>query len=254
MIRPIIIATTVFLVVAACVAQGTPTPVPPPATATPIQVPTITPTQEPSTPDPILPPASVPVPSPTPFPLRELRFFINPRDCATFLFDPQPLEGSQYRHGTPVTIHLNPSSDCRVKDWINVDSSSELAARVNMNADRIVQVNLERAPRISASTATPVPTVTPVTTSTSLPIPTEPLVLPRSSIDGHNVIELDGNNYEQYKTDENPPGLYLNMDPDHFGDFLDLQADRTFYLEKNGLGYSGTWESKGNEIILTWGK
>ena len=88
---------------------------------------------------------------PTPLPLHELRVFIEPRDCTSFILDPQPVEGSRYAQGTPVTISLVPAEDCRVKEWINVDSFSGLFGKVNMNADRIVQVNLVRVP------ATPVP-------------------------------------------------------------------------------------------------
>ena len=135
-------------------------------------------------------------PSPTPEPLRELRMFIEPRDCASYILDPQPEEGSKYLQGTGVTISLVPDEDCRVKEWINVDSYGGLTGRVNLNADRIVQINLERLPdptltppfvaqptntpepvaspaaTIPSPTSTPAPTPTPAPTLTPTPTPT----------------------------------------------------------------------------------
>ena len=66
----------------------------------------------------------------------------------------------------------------------------------------------------------------------------------------HTVIDLDGNSLEKYETDENLPGLYLSMDPDRLGDFMQLYSDETFYLEEYEVGYSGHWEFNGNEIVL----
>ena len=37
---------------------------------------------------------------PTPLALRELRVFVEPRNCTSYILDPQPVEGSRYRHGT----------------------------------------------------------------------------------------------------------------------------------------------------------
>ena len=96
--------------------------------------------------------------------LRELRLFIEPRDCASFILDPQPVEGSRYVQGTAVTISLDPAEGCRVKEWINIDSFSGLAGKVNMNGDRVVQVNLERI----AATPLPVAIVTPLPTASTL--------------------------------------------------------------------------------------
>ncbi len=66
----------------------------------------------------------------------------------------------------------------------------------------------------------------------------------------HNVIDLDGNTLEKYETGENLPGLYLSMDLDRLGDFLQLYSDETFYLEEYEVGYSGRWEFNGSEIVL----
>ncbi len=66
----------------------------------------------------------------------------------------------------------------------------------------------------------------------------------------HNVIDLDGNTLEKYETGENLSGLYLSMDLDRLGDFLQLYSDETFYLEEYEVGYSGRWEFNGNEIVL----
>ena len=100
-------------------------------------------------------------PSPTPEPLREFRVFVEPRDCASYILDPQPEQGSKYIQGTGVTISLVPAEGCRVKEWINVDSFSGLAGRVNMNADRIVQINMVRAQAALSPTAAPTATIGP---------------------------------------------------------------------------------------------
>ena len=70
--------------------------------------------------------------------LRELRLFVEPRSCASYILDPQPAEGSRYAHGTPVTIMMVVNPDCQIKEWINVDSFSGNNAKINMNADRIM--------------------------------------------------------------------------------------------------------------------
>ena len=116
-------------------------------------------------------------PTQSPAPLRELRVFIEPRDCASYILDPQPVEGSKYMHGAGVTISLVPSEDCSVKEWINVDSFSGLTGRVNLNADRIVQVNFERTGTLEPTqTATPTPTAVPSATPT--PVPPTPTPVP----------------------------------------------------------------------------
>lgn len=104
----------------------------------------------------------------------------------------------------------------------------------------------------------PTPTIAPprATAPASPPVPTgsNTLTVPLSRKGEHNVIDLRGNDWEQYETDENLPGLYLRIDLDHLGDFLELHPDGTFYSEERGQGFSGNWESKGNDIILTWRK
>lgn len=97
-------------------------------------------------------------------------------------------------HGTGVTISLVPNQGFRVKKWINVDSFSGLTGRINMNADRIVQINLERTsvsvqstprPTFAVATRTPRPTSTPrptpLPTSTPRPVPT-PTAAPLTGI------------------------------------------------------------------------
>ena len=77
-------------------------------------------------------------------------------------------------HGTGVTISLVPNQGFRVKKWINVDSFSGLTGRINMNADHIVQINLERTSVSAQSTPRPtfaVATRTPKPTSTPRPTP-----------------------------------------------------------------------------------
>ena len=110
-------------------------------------------------------------PASTAVPLREFRIFVEPRNCATYILDPQPVEGSKYIHGTGVTISLVPAEGCSVNEWINVDSFSGLTGRVNMNADRIVQINFERT---GVTVTTPPVLPTPFTGPTETPAPLDP--------------------------------------------------------------------------------
>ena len=113
--------------------------------------------------------------------LRELRIFVEPRACATYLVDPQGVEGTRYEHGTPVTISLVAREDCQVKEWINVDSFSGMAGKVNMNADRIVQVNMVTGQTALAPTSAP--NLTNATQPTEIPSPTlSPTDLPPTSV------------------------------------------------------------------------
>ena len=113
--------------------------------------------------------------------LRELRIFVEPRACATYLVDPQGVEGTRYEHGTPVTISLVAREDCQVKEWINVDSFSDMAGKVNMNADRIVQVNMVTGQTALAPTSAP--NLTNATQPTEIPSPTlSPTDLPPTSV------------------------------------------------------------------------
>ena len=68
----------------------------------------------------------------------------------------------------------------------------------------------------------------------------------------HNIIQLDGSELEKYETDKDPPGLYLAMDLEHFGDFLQIHSDGTFYFEKDGAESKGRWEIDGSDIVRTF--
>jgi hypothetical protein len=43
-------------------------------------------------------------------------------------------------------------------------------------------------------------------------------------------------------------GTYVNQEKP--SDFLELEADGTFYNEEGGIGFIGTWEVEGNTITL----
>ena len=71
---------------------------------------------------------------------------------------------------------------------------------------------------------------------------------PLQRVGEHNVIDSGGKYWEKYETDDNLPGIYLSMVLDHLGDFLELHPDGTFYLEENGVGFSGVWERMSDDI------
>lgn len=71
-------------------------------------------------------------------------------------------------------------------------------------------------------------------------------------IDGDRaVLTLEQEYWEKYTADTSPAGLYLRSDTvDVFGDFLELNSDGTFTLEKSGTVQTGTWTIDGDKLTL----
>ena len=129
----------------------------------------------------------------------------------------------------PVNVIARPNRGWRFKHWRGALSGDQFTQPLAMDASKQVTAVFERQQ--------PPGEITVVGTVTR---PAQ-----------HNVIDLDGNNnLETYETGEDLPGLYLSMDLDRLGDFLQLFSDETFYLEEYQVGYSGRWELNGNEIVL----
>jgi hypothetical protein len=45
-------------------------------------------------------------------------------------------------------------------------------------------------------------------------------------------------------------GTYVNQD--NPSEYLELKPEGTFYLKEAGMGFTGKWELKGNEIRISW--
>ena len=136
------------------------------------------------------------------------------------------------KQSEPVNLIVRPNRGWRFKHWGGALSGDQSSQPLVMDASKQLTAVFERKqpPTTGPNEITIVGTVT---------RPAQ-----------HNVIDLDGNNLEKYETGDNLPGLYLSMDLDRLGDFLQLFADETFYLEEYEVGYSGRWEFNGNEIVL----
>ena len=113
-----------------------------------------------------------------------------------------------------------------------------------------------------------VPTEAPVTPPTALsPTPTNP---PETSLDRSPTVTpvpppdlardggttfvtdlLSQHPWEKYGGDESLPGIYLLLDPDIFGAFLELGPDATFFLETGREVYRGQWEADGGRLVLS---
>ena len=142
--------------------------------------------------------------------------------------------------GEPVNLIVRPNRGWRFKHWRGALSGDQSSQPLVMDASKQVTAVFERKqPPTTAPGETPIagPGETAVVGTVTRPAQ-------------HNVIDLDGNTLEKYETGENLPGLYLSMDLERLGDFLQLFSDETFYLEEYEVGYSGRWESIGNEIVL----
>ncbi len=113
-----------------------------------------------------------------------------------------------------------------------------------------------------------VPTAAPATPTTALsPTPTErPEAIPgRSPTDtpvppperarddrANSITELLSQHpWEKYAGDESLPGVYLLLDPENFGAFLELAPDATFLLETVREVYRGEWEAAGDRLVLS---
>lgn len=57
--------------------------------------------------------------------------------------------------------------------------------------------------------------------------------------------------WEKYGGDDSLPGIYLLLDPDIFGAFLELAPDATFFLETSQEVYRGQWEADGGRLVLS---
>ena len=57
--------------------------------------------------------------------------------------------------------------------------------------------------------------------------------------------------WEKYGGDESLPGVYLLLDPENFGAFLELAPDATFLLETGREVYRGQWEADRGRLILS---
>ena len=113
-----------------------------------------------------------------------------------------------------------------------------------------------------------IPTEAPATPSTALsPTPTNP---PETSLDrsptdtpvpppdlardgGPTFVTelLSQHPWEKYGGDESLPGIYLLLDPEIFGAFLELAPDETFLLETGREVYRGQWEADGDRLVLS---
>ncbi len=113
-----------------------------------------------------------------------------------------------------------------------------------------------------------VPTEVPVTPPTVLsPTPTErpeaipgrsptdtPVPPPERARDGGTTLVtelLSQHPWEKYAGDESLPGVYLLLDPENFGAFLELAPDATFLLETGREVYRGQWEADRGRLILS---
>ena len=144
------------------------------------------------------------------------------------------------KQGEPGNLIARPNRGWRFKYWSGALSGDQSSQPLVMDASKQVTAVFEQKQ-------------TPTTAPGEAPIaaPGETAVVGTLTRPAqHNVIDLDGNNLEKYETGENLPGLYLSMDLDRLGDFLQLYSDETFYLEEYEVGYSGLWEFNGNEIVL----
>ena len=112
------------------------------------------------------------------------------------------------------------------------------------------------------------PTGTPAKPPTTVsPTPTEP---PEASLDrsptdtpapppiramngeASSITELLSQHpWEKYGGDESLPGIYLVLDPDVFGAFLELAPDATFLLETGREVYRGQWKADGGRLVLS---
>ena len=137
------------------------------------------------------------------------------------------------KQGEPVHFIAQPNRGWRFINWRGALSGDQSSQPLVMHASEQVTAVFERNQ--------------PPTTAPGETIVVGTVTRPAQ----HNIIDLDGNDLEKYETDENLPGLYLSMDLDRLGDFLQLYSDETFYLEEYEVGYSGRSEFNGNEIVLT---
>ena len=56
--------------------------------------------------------------------------------------------------------------------------------------------------------------------------------------------------WEKYGGDEGVAGLYLLLDPENFGAFLELDPDGTCFLELGTAEFHGRWQADEDRIIL----
>ncbi len=134
--------------------------------------------------------------------------------------------------GEPVNLIVRPNRGWSFVHWRGALSGDQSSQPLVMDASKQVTAVFERK-----QPSTTAPGETAVVGTVTRPAQ-------------HNVIDLDGNTLEKYETGENLPGLYISLDLDRLGDFLQLYSDETFYLEEYEVGYSGRWEFNGNEIVL----
>ena len=111
-----------------------------------------------------------------------------------------------------------------------------------------------------------VPTEAPATTALS-PTPTNP---PETTLDGSPTVTpasppdlardggttsvtelLSQHPWEKYGGDESLPGVYLLLDPENFGAFLELAPDATFLLETGREVYRGQWGADRDRHVLS---
>lgn len=70
-------------------------------------------------------------------------------------------------------------------------------------------------------------------------------------INNWTIIAPDDKYWEKYEADTSSTPLYLSTNA--LGDFLELDRDgMRFYLEENGILRTGTWNIKGDKVILTF--
>ena len=99
----------------------------------------------------------------------------------------------------------------------------------------------------------PTPTNPPETSLDRSPTDT-PVPPPERARDGRatSITELLSQHpWEKYGGDESLPGVYLLLDPENFGAFLELAPDATFLLETGREVYRGQWEADRGRLILS---
>ena len=118
--------------------------------------------------------------------------------------------------------------------------------------DREQDAGLREATATPPATVSPTPTEPPEESIGRSPAVTPVPSPDTTGVGGTSSIAefLSQHPWEKYGGDESLPGIYLLLDPDNFGAFLELAPDATFLLETGREDYRGQWEADGGRLVL----